>query len=314
MRLTYLSVLPLFVVSLLACKPSPPPMQIGLTQQVCDGSLYLASYLQFWSPSDAGVQIYADDSHTYAAFKEGRVDAASLYPHEVLTLWSENIPATIVLVLEVSNGADTLVAQSSISTLRDLRGKTIAIGNNPNNLYLLHRAIESVALSNDDVNTVTFTPDKHNTDFAKGDVHAISAKRNHVEDLLSTGGNELFSSRNIPGEIVQVLAINPDYLEKHPQRVNALINNWFSAMSYIETNPISATKQIAKWLNVEPEDIYEELAETQLTNKDDNIRMLVGDGASLHVTLNKLSSTMLEHDLLPHSPPTEHMINDSFVR
>jgi len=149
MRLTYLSVLPLFVLSLLACKPSSPPMQIGLTQQACDGSLYLASYLQFWSPSDAGIQVYADDSHTYAAFKEGRVDAASLYPHEVLTLWSENIPATIVLVLEVSNGADTLVAQSSISTLRDLRGKTIAIGNNPNNLYLLHRAIESVALSNE---------------------------------------------------------------------------------------------------------------------------------------------------------------------
>lgn len=314
MRLAFLSVLPLVLLGLFACKPSAPPMQVGITKQSCDSALYLASTMQFWSPDNARIQIYPSNAHAYTAFKEGSIDAVSLYPHEVLRLWSENIPATIVLVLEVSNGADTLIAHPSVATLRDLQGKTVAIDTSPNNLYLLERALDSVALDRSVVNTVPFNLHAHASAFAKSNVHAISAKRQHLEELINTGGNELFSSRNIPGEIVQVLAINPHYLHTYPNRVNTLINNWFNVIRYIDNNPTPATEQIASWLNVEPEQIYKELSKKQLANQDDNIRMLVGDGASLHITLHKLRTVMLEHNLLPRPPPLDHIINDSFVR
>lgn len=314
MRPVFLCVLPLLLISILAYQPNTPPLRVGLTLKACDGPLYLASILQFWSPEDAKLNIYSTDNQAINAFKEGKIDAVSLYPHEVLTLWSENIPATIILVLEVSNGADTIVAHSSIANLSDLKGKTIAIDNNPNNLYMLNRAMESATLQESDITLVNFTPDAHYSAFKKGELHAVTAKRSHIKNFIDIGGNELFTSRNIPGEIAQVLVVNPAFLDHSANQVDALITNWFKVMHYIESNPNSSTKQIAKWLDVEPDNLYWELSTMQLTNRDDNIRMLVGEGASIHITLNKLRDTMLKHNLLAHSPPVEHMVNDSFVR
>lgn len=314
MRPVFLCVLPLFIISLLAYQPSYAPMRVGLTQKACDGPLYLAGMLQFWSSDDAALNVYPSDYDAINAFKEGNIDAISLYPHEVLTLWSENIPATIVLMLEVSNGAESIVAHPSITNLSDLKGKTIAIGDNPNNLYMLNRAFESTALTESDIKIVTFTPDTHISAFKKGELHAVTANRNYLGNFISMGGNELFTSRNIPGEIAQVLVVNPEFLKRNTDQVNTLITNWFNVMRYIEKNPNAATKQIAKWLNVEPDELYWELSNMQLTNRDDNIRMLVGEGATIHIMLDKLRHIMLKHDLLAHSPPVKNMVNDSFVR
>ena len=61
--------------------------------------------------------------------------------------------------------------------------------------------------------------------------------------FLQAGGKTLFDSTQIPGEIVDILAVRADVFKKHPTHVRALLTGWFGALEYIKADPKDAARR-----------------------------------------------------------------------
>lgn len=62
----------------------------------------------------------------------------------------------------------------------------------------------------------------------------------------------LFSSAQIPGEIVDVLAVNPAYAKRHPGMIRKLVRTWWAAQALARAEPTSSQALMAKREQVSP--------------------------------------------------------------
>ena len=98
-------------------------------------------------------------------FRAGTVDAVTVTLDEALLLLAEGYDISLVLLMDVSNGADAIVAQSGIQTLKQLKGKRVGVENTAVGAYVLTRAMAQAGLTVNDINTLpmgqltTLTPD-----------------------------------------------------------------------------------------------------------------------------------------------------------
>lgn len=63
---------------------------------------------------------------------------------------------------------------------------------------------------------------------------------------------EVFSSRQIPGEIVDVLAVDPAYARSHRRELKALVQTWWAARDFAQRNPTESTALMAQRQQLEP--------------------------------------------------------------
>ena len=55
--------------------------------------------------------------------------------------------------------------------------------------------------------------------------------------FLKAGANVLFDSTQIPGEIVDLVAVRASMLERKPKAMQALLKGWFEAIAYLKREP-----------------------------------------------------------------------------
>ena len=89
--------------------------------------MHLAQSLKYFDTKQVRLVELANASQSSQAMRNGTVDAAMLTLDEVLNLKQNGLDLRIVLVMDVSNGADVLMANPSIAKLADLRGKRVGV-------------------------------------------------------------------------------------------------------------------------------------------------------------------------------------------
>ncbi len=89
--------------------------------------------------------------------------------------------------------------------------------------------------------------------YLQGRVDALVTFEPMRSILLDRGARVLFDSTQIPGEIVDVLAVREDFLERHPERVTELVAGWSRAVAYAKTAPMKAAQLMAPRENLTPE-------------------------------------------------------------
>ncbi len=290
------------------------PMRVGTNLWPGYEPLYLARELGYWGGNDIKLAEFPSSSEVIRAFRNQSLDAAALTLDEVLLLWQQNIEAEIVLILDVSSGADAIIADSTIKTFADLKGKTVAVESSALGAYVISRALEINSMSLNDVTIMSLGVSDHESAFNNGEVQAAVTFEPVRTKLLESGGNEIFTSHEIPGEIVDVLVIQRGYLQKYPHQAKKLAQGWFQAIEYMRTRPSDSAERIAKRLKITPEDVTLSYEGLDLAGRDENIRMLVGEEAELNQTLKKLAKSMLKSELLNSVPALNEIINDNVVR
>ncbi|MEE4465470.1 nitrate ABC transporter substrate-binding protein, partial [Azotobacter chroococcum] len=103
MRILLLALIPL---ALLACKMEPDPIRIGGNRWPGHAPLYLADELQWLEPAGLRLVEYPNASGVLRGFRNGLLDAALLTLDETLTLQSSGLDLEILLVTDLSAGAD----------------------------------------------------------------------------------------------------------------------------------------------------------------------------------------------------------------
>lgn len=232
------------------------------------------------------------------AVRKGEADGAMLTMDEVLKLRDGGVPLQIVLVFDVSKGADVLLAKRGINGLAGLKGQRI--GTEPSALgsLMLTMALEKAGLNPDQVRVSRILFEKHEAAWTRGDIDALVTYEPVAARLKKAGAQQLLSTREMPDTIFDVLAIRPETLSSHGDVVRATLSGHFRALTYLRQNPWDAAYKTVAHLGVSAEEMIASLRGLELPDLIGNQRYLSAqDGDLLRVT-NKLSTIMLQAGII----------------
>ena len=237
----------------------------------------------------------------------GSLDGGGVTLEELLNARDLGMELVIVIVTDVSNGADAILAQPQFTTLEELRGKRIGCEATALCGLMLYRAADSLGLSPDDFQQVPLSLPQHESAFAAGEVDAVVTFEPVLSALKGKGANVVFNSAQIPNEIIDVIAIKREVAEQNPEQVAQLVSAWFRGVNYLEQYPEAALNLIDKRLHMGPQELEEAFAGLIIPDAEKMNALLANRGKELIPTLSRIEKIMLLDDQISEQAPLENL-------
>ncbi|WP_425091148.1 putative urea ABC transporter substrate-binding protein [Tropicimonas sp. S265A] len=206
---------------------------------------------------------YIESINQYTA---GAFDGVSATNMDTLSIPSGGgVDTTALIVGDYSNGNDAVILKGD-GTLADLAGKPVNLVELSVSHYLLARGLDSVGLSEADLDGVINTSDADMiAAFATDDVEAVVTWNPLVSAILEEpGANKLFDSSDIPGEIIDLMVVNTDTLEANPDFGKALVGAWYEVMGLMASGDEAALTAMAEASGTDLAGYQAQLASTEM--------------------------------------------------
>jgi NitT/TauT family transport system substrate-binding protein len=191
------------------------------------------------------------------AYLRGELQIAQLTTVEAVDLCNR-VPKrcpVVVLVLDESRGGDQVLVERSLPSIAALRGRPVAITPSTLGPFLLSRALNAHGLGLGDVELRPMPLEAMPQALARRDVVA-AALYPPFSDAAMRGApvRPLFTSREIPGQIFDVLVVDPALLQRARQPLVRLLRTWQAAHDELSQRPQPASALMAQREGVTPAD------------------------------------------------------------
>lgn len=303
-----------FTVVVTSCTKVTQPLRVGGILWPGYESLYLARSLGYYPEGTVQLVDYPSSTELSRAYRNGDVEVAALTLDETLLLAETDPNVRIILVTDVSYGADVILAKPEIQRLQDIKGRRVGLESTGLGAYVITRALNQVQMSSQDIEIVSLSIAEHEAAFQQGLVDAVVTFEPVRSHLLAKGAKLLFDSTQIPGEIVDVLVVREEILRDRPDAVKALAQGWFRAIDYLKQNPQDAAKRMAPRENITPEEFLSMLKLLRIPDLKENQQLLGNRQSSLFQGAQKLSKTMLDNRLLKQAIEPSALFDASVVQ
>jgi NitT/TauT family transport system substrate-binding protein len=234
------------------------------------------------------------------AFAAGKLDGCAMTAMEALQPAAAGIDTVAILVNDTSNGGDGVLVRG-IDDLKGLKGKDILLAELSVSHYLLVRGLDSVGMKESDVKIRNTDGDEAGKAFVTDPkVQAVTTWNPHLFQAVEGGkGKVIFSSKEIPGEIIDVLVVNARALQESPALGWVLTEAWYDAMKMIE-DPATredALQIMADGAHASLDDFKKMLGGTDLyTDRGKGAAFL--EAASTRATVEKIKKFSIDHGLV----------------
>jgi len=200
----------------------------------------------------------------------------------------------------------------------DFKGKKIAFNPLSPSDFLLSYALQTSGLSDKDIHSVNMTPEGIPGAMLSGSLPVGVTYEPNVSQIVNSGKGKfhvVYSSRNAPGLIADVLVFDQSFIDAHPAEVKGILQAYADGLAYMKSHPDDADKIIAKVLGVKPADVKAQLdgvynipvAEMpQSFVKGPTTRSYYTSGAVI-------GNLLLKKGQISSLPPTEKTIDAQFV-
>ncbi|MFZ5864152.1 MAG: ABC transporter substrate-binding protein [Nitrospirota bacterium] len=282
------------------CRPEPPPvLRIGTNVWPGYEPLYLARHRGYFDSTIRLVE-YSSASQVLGAYRNGAIEAAALTLDEALVLVAQGHSVRVLLVMDGSRGGDVLLGGPRVRAWSDVKGRRVGVEESAVGAYLLTRALQLHGLTNADIHIVSVPVDEHERAFREGRVDAVVTFEPVRTALLAAGATELFSSADIPDEILDVLVVRGDRVDALRGQLDLLLRGWFRALDDIKRTPHDAATVMAKRLVLDADQVLMSYRGVWLPSPTENRALLAGEPPTLDAAIRRLSSFMVDHRLLQH--------------
>ncbi|KAA0875439.1 putative urea ABC transporter substrate-binding protein [Nitrincola tapanii] len=246
---------------------------------------------------------YIESINQYTA---GAFDACTMTNMDALTIPAAGgVDSTALIVGDFSNGNDGVVLKGK-KALSDIKGQRVNLVELSVSHYLLARALDSVGLTERDIQVVNTSDADLVAAFGTSGVTAVATWNPLLNEIVSLPNSyKVFDSSQIPGEIIDLLVINTATLEKHPELGKALTGAWYEVMEIMSAESEAAT--VAKTLMAEASGTdlagYEaQLASTEMFYTPEQALNLT-HSPTLMTTMQYVAEFSFEHGLLGEGAP-----------
>lgn len=299
---------------LISCVPAPlKPLRIGTNVWPGYEPLFLARELGYYGNTPIQLVEYPNFDPN-RAYRNGEVEMSATPITAFLPLAPTHPDVRAWLIMDISDGADAIVAKGAIANLQSLKGRRVGFDRSMLAPFVLSRGLEQVGLSLKDVKIVPVELSEQEEAFKQGRVDAIVTFEPYRSNILNTGAKLLFDSSQIPGEVVDMLIGSESLLTTHATQLQVLIQGWFRALDYIEKNPEDAARRMARRQGITPEQFLSSLKGLQLVTLEENQKLLGKTNSVLLKGTQRLSQFLVENKILKQDVDFNSLLDDRLVR
>lgn len=295
------------------CHPQDPPVRVAAHPWPGYELFYLARHRGDVDARDVVLVETASATSSLRLLASGAVDAAALTLDEVLTVRDLGVPLTVVAVLDRSEGADVLLARPSVPSLAGLRGRSVGVEKTAVGAVMLQAALARAGLSPGDIRLHHLTIDEQEGAYRAGTVDALVTYEPVKTRVQQAGARVLYSSADLPGRIVDVLAVRSEVLAENPDPFEVLVEGHFRARQAWIAAPGLQAPLLAARLGLPAADVPRAFDGLALPDRSENRRLLAGDPSPLALAARELGAVMVQAGLLRRAPPLDGLSSDRLL-
>lgn len=260
--------------------PWPYAQQAGIVKKWADKYGIKISFVQ--------VNDYVESVNQYTA---GKFDGVTVANMDALT-----IPAaggkdtTAVIIGDYSNGNDGVLLKGA-NSLAAIKGRQVYLVELSVSHYLLTRALEKAGLKSTDVKTVNTSDADIVAAFGAADVNAAVAWNPQLSVMKGEPGvAQVFSSADIPGEILDLMVVDTATLKANPNLGKALAGIWYETVALMQRDDAegkAARAAMAKLSGATPE-MFDSQLKTTFLYADPQAAVAAATSPSLVTTMTQV--------------------------
>lgn len=231
-------------------------IKVGVSDWTGWVAWYVAQDQGYFKKYGADVRLvwFANYSDSIAALSTGQLDANSQTWSDTLGPLAKGVPLKVILVNDNSAGNDAVMVGPAIKSFADLRGHKVALEQYSISHFVLYTALSRNGLTPKDVNVVNLSAGDAAAAFMSGRVDAAVVWNPWISQIEQSGkGRALFTSKEMPGLIPDLLVAQAKSIEARRRDFIAMIRAWFDTVSFIRTQPDRAVAIMAKVVSLSPE-------------------------------------------------------------
>lgn len=295
---------------LAGCQPPPvvAPLKVGLNAWVGYDPLVLARERGFIDAQAVKVIELSSSSETLRHFRNRLLDAAALTLDEALRLADEGFDPRVVAVLSASAGADVVLAVPAVRNLADLRGRTVAVEATTVGALMLQRLLQAAGLEAADVKVMNVEATQHQALLRAGRVDVSVSYEPLAGPMREAGYAPLFDSRQMPGDIVDVLLVHADVLRDRATQVQALVAGWQRGLSAVQQEPERSASLLAPGADLTPAQYLAAFRGLAFYSPAQSLALLSGQPKALGQAAQRLTRTLQGMGLVHDMPDWERLL------
>ncbi|MEM9372324.1 MAG: ABC transporter substrate-binding protein [Planctomycetota bacterium] len=246
--------------------PPDQPVRLAINTWVGYEFAVLARELGYYEEEGAHVRLLELTSlgDVRRAYERGQADGMFGTTIELVRSRGSGRDPVPVLVADFSLGADVIIANEPVSQLADLRGMRIGVETGTLGMYVLMRALDSCGLSWQDVQVMHIPHTSQAAAMETGEIDAVVTFPPNSTELLAEGSRAvIFSSADIPGEVVDLLSVDAKVLDERRREIDRVLRAYFRALAYAESHPQEASRIMSERLGISSAEVLR-LLETEV--------------------------------------------------
>lgn len=252
------------VLNPLAAQASAP-IKIGTVIWIGYGPFFVAESKGLYKKHDVNVklQMFSDPALIPSAIASKAVDGGMLTYDQVIGSVAKGLEQRVVMPIDYSNGGDAIVATRNITKVSEFKGKKIGFNPLSPSDFLLSYALQKNGLSDKDIQDVSMTPESVFAAMASGGIEIGVTYEPSLSQIVGMAGGKkfhvVFSSKDAPGLIADVLVFDQKYINAHPKEIKAIIQGYLDGLAYMKAHPDESAKIIGKAMGVSGSEVKAQL-------------------------------------------------------
>lgn len=236
----------------------------------------------------------------------GEFDACTMTNMDALTIPAAGgVDSTALIVGDFSNGNDGIVLKGA-DELAAIKGQNVNLVELSVSHYLLARALDSVGLREADVQVVNTSDADMVAIYGTDDVTSVATWNPLLSEISQQPSSTVvFNSAQIPGEIIDLLVINTETLNAHPELGKALTGAWYEIMATMSSDSeqgVAARSYMAEASGTDLAGYEAQLAATKMFYTPAAALELT-NSAQLKQTMQYVAEFSFDHGLLGDGAP-----------
>jgi NitT/TauT family transport system substrate-binding protein len=261
---------------LLAQGAAAESLKIRYSIWVGYGPLFIAKEKGYFKEENVDVELVniEDPKEGFAALAAGRLHGVVSTIDTMVLYLKTGKEYQYVLALDDSAGGDGIVARKEIKSVKDLKGKKVAVNEGSVSQFFLNVVLKESGMSQKDVDVVNMKQGDAGAAFVAEKVDAaVTWEPWLTKSKNAPHGHILVDSSKTPGLITDVAIFPREVIAKRGKEIQGLANAWYKAVAYYEKNEKESleimSKGLGDWLK-DPKVFAETLSGVKFYNKDGN--------------------------------------------
>lgn len=293
---------------------------MGLLTWVGLTPLYIAVEKGFFKQQglNLDIKIFSANADSNAAFAAGRLHGIAPVTSEAVLIAAQGKDFRIIMIQDISLGADGILARKSIADIKNLKGKRIGVDKGSVSHFFLLQVLSEAGLSEKDVTLVAMTPEAAAAAYQTGKIEAAVTYSPFLEQANAEqkDGRVIYDSAKMPGAIADLFAFDTKFLEANPQAGYAFVSGVLKGLDFLNKNRSEGLAIAAQRLNIKPEELDKNLKLLKLPDLPSNLDMLTNPQSQLYLGkyLQEIGKFLLSQKQISKLPDLSKLIEPKYLK